>query len=42
LADISQARGDLGYEPRVDFEEGMRRTCEYFARTMAAGSRMAR
>lgn len=42
LADISQARADLGYEPRVDFEEGMRRTCEYFARTLAAGSRMAR
>jgi nucleoside-diphosphate-sugar epimerase len=42
LADISQARADLGYEPRVAFEEGMRRTCEYFARTMAAGTRMAR
>jgi UDP-glucose 4-epimerase len=31
LADISEARRILGYEPQVDFEEGIRRTCEYFA-----------
>jgi len=37
LADISQARADLGYEPRVDFEEGIRRTCEYFAAHCADG-----
>ena len=36
-ADISQARTILGYEPRVDFEEGMRRTCEYFAAHLADG-----
>lgn len=36
-ADISQARAILGYEPRVDFEEGMRRTCEYFVAHFADG-----
>ncbi|HEY3262641.1 MAG TPA: NAD-dependent epimerase/dehydratase family protein [Pseudonocardiaceae bacterium] len=30
LADISQARGRLGYEPRVGFAEGMARTVDYF------------
>ena len=30
LADIAKARARLGYEPTVDFETGMRRTCEYF------------
>lgn len=30
LADISRAREDLGYEPTVDLEEGLRRTVEYF------------
>ena len=29
-ADISLARGVLGYEPRVDFEEGLRRTWDWY------------
>jgi UDP-glucose 4-epimerase len=29
-ADISQAREYLGYEPQVDFEEGLRRTLEWY------------
>jgi UDP-glucose 4-epimerase len=30
LADITQARDRLGYEPRVGFEEGLRRSIEYY------------
>jgi nucleoside-diphosphate-sugar epimerase len=30
LADIAKAQRLLGYAPRVHFDEGMRRTCEYF------------
>jgi UDP-glucose 4-epimerase len=30
LADISQAREMLGYEPSVDFEEGLRRSIDYY------------
>jgi len=30
LADITQARKCLGYEPEVDFEEGLRRSIEYY------------
>jgi UDP-glucose 4-epimerase len=30
-ADITRARRHLGYEPRVDFEEGLRRTWEWYA-----------
>jgi UDP-glucose 4-epimerase len=30
LADITQARKCLGYEPKVDFEEGLRRSIEYY------------
>jgi UDP-glucose 4-epimerase len=30
-ADISRARRDLGYEPQVDFHEGLRRTLEAYA-----------
>ena len=30
LADVSRARRLLGYTPRVDFEEGLARTIEYF------------
>ena len=30
LADISLARQALGYEPLVSFEEGLRRTAEWF------------
>jgi len=31
LADISKAQKVLGYQVKVDFEEGMKRTCAYFA-----------
>lgn len=34
LADITQARTHLGYEPQVNFEEGLRRSIEYY-RTIA-------
>jgi len=30
LADISKAEAALGYKPRVDFEEGLRRTVEWY------------
>lgn len=30
LADITQARTCLGYEPRVDFDEGLRRSIDYY------------
>lgn len=30
LADISQAQSDLGYVPVVDFQEGLRRTVEFY------------
>jgi UDP-glucose 4-epimerase len=30
LADITQARGALGYEPQIGFEEGLRRSIEYY------------
>ena len=30
LADISRAEAALGYKPRVDFEEGLRRTVEWY------------
>ena len=30
LADIAKARRLLGYEPTIDFAEGMQRTCTYF------------
>lgn len=32
LADIQRARELLGYEPRVDFREGLRRTVEWYRR----------
>ncbi len=35
LADISKARKLLGYEPKVDFEEGMRRTVDWFRQQAA-------
>lgn len=28
--DISRARGELGYEPKVDLDEGLRRTAEWY------------
>jgi len=36
LADITQARKMLGYEPLIDFEEGLRRSIDYY-RELAAG-----
>jgi UDP-glucose 4-epimerase len=30
LADISAAKRDMGYEPMVDFADGLRRTVAYF------------
>jgi UDP-glucose 4-epimerase len=39
LADISKAERLLGYRPRVDFADGMRRTCEYFVARFGAGQR---
>jgi nucleoside-diphosphate-sugar epimerase len=36
LADISKAEAGLGYEPAVDFEEGLRRTVEWY-RTQSSG-----
>jgi UDP-glucose 4-epimerase len=30
LADISEARQRLGYEPQIDFEEGLRRSIDYY------------
>jgi nucleoside-diphosphate-sugar epimerase len=30
LADISRARKHLGYDPKVAFEEGLRRTVEWY------------
>jgi len=30
LADISLAKHDMGYAPLVDFEEGLKRTVEFF------------
>ena len=32
LADLTRARKGLGYEPQVDFEEGLRRTVEWYRR----------
>ena len=36
LADISKAEAGLGYKPKVDFEEGLRRTVEWYRGTSAA------
>jgi UDP-N-acetylglucosamine/UDP-N-acetyl-alpha-D-glucosaminouronate 4-epimerase len=38
LADISRAREVLGYEPAVDFDEGLRRTFAHYAEAAAADS----
>jgi UDP-glucose 4-epimerase len=35
LADIAKAQRLLGYQPTVDFADGMRRTCEYFVQRFA-------
>ena len=37
-ADITQARNFLGYDPRVDFEEGLRRTFEWYKTVAAAAA----
>ena len=37
LADVSAARAAFGYEPRVGFEEGLRRTVAWMRERMAAG-----
>lgn len=43
LADIGKAQRLLGYAPVVHFDEGMRRTCEYFVRRFGgANGRPAR
>ena len=36
LADITQARKYLGYEPQVDFAEGLRRSIDYYRSLVAA------
>lgn len=36
LADVTNARALLGYEPQVDFEDGLRLTTEYFQAEQAA------
>ncbi len=35
LADVTQARNMLGYEPLVDFEEGLRRSIDYYRELVA-------
>ena len=35
LADISRAQKILGYQPRVDFESGLRRAVDYFKKVWA-------
>ena len=37
-ADISLAREVLGYEPRVDFREGLRRTVEWYREQLSTGT----
>ena len=36
LADISRARKALGYDPTVSFEEGLRRTVEWYRQQVAS------
>jgi dTDP-glucose 4,6-dehydratase len=38
-ADISRARQLLGYEPLVPFEDGLRRTVEWFRTQYTAAAR---
>jgi UDP-N-acetylglucosamine/UDP-N-acetyl-alpha-D-glucosaminouronate 4-epimerase len=35
LADISKAQARLGYNPKVDFEDGLRRTVQWYRETVA-------
>ena len=37
LADLTRARSELGYEPEVDLEEGLRRTVEHYRAQADAG-----
>ncbi|MCH8923668.1 MAG: SDR family oxidoreductase [Planctomycetes bacterium] len=39
MADISQARTVLGYEPQVSFEDGLRHSVEYYRQTVTATTR---
>jgi nucleoside-diphosphate-sugar epimerase len=39
LADISRAQQKLGYQPLVDFEEGLRRTVEWYRGSKSANQR---
>ena len=39
LADITLARRLLGYEPQVDFEEGLRRSIDYYRQIVEESSR---
>jgi UDP-glucose 4-epimerase len=39
LADISAAKRDMGYEPVVPFDEGLRRTVDYFTRGTTGATR---
>jgi UDP-glucose 4-epimerase len=38
LADITLARKALGYEPSVPFEEGLRRTVQWYKAAMATSA----
>jgi nucleoside-diphosphate-sugar epimerase len=40
-ADITQARNFLGYDPQVDFEEGLRRTFDWYRTTQQAKAAQA-
>jgi len=40
LADFTRARRHLGYTPKVDFEEGLRRTVEWYRSQPSAPSRL--
>jgi len=41
LADITRARSDLGYVPSISFEEGLRRTVEWYREYLSGESRQA-
>jgi UDP-glucose 4-epimerase len=37
LADISQARAVLNYEPQIRFEDGLRRSIDYYRQLVVNG-----
>ncbi|MFA6320552.1 MAG: SDR family oxidoreductase [Candidatus Omnitrophota bacterium] len=39
LADISKIKAKLGYEPKINFEEGLRKTVDWFSMKMEATAR---